>query len=351
MKRGIGVSFSALCGKQDTPDGYIGFWRNKKGDWAMRKLLLGVVFALVATAAQASDLPVKGYSQVAPVPTWTGFYLGGQLGYGYSNDSLDVGNTTATQFNCCGSFIPGGFHYPASGTSTSGSLNVGGDGFFGGIVGGYDYQLTSLGGFPVVIGAVADIDWTDMGGSANQSFGSLPQFNVPIGPPGGINIGLPTRIAVNSEWGMNWLATIRARLGVQVGSPNLLLYVTGGGAVADLSGTNTVSLHTPGLITPGIIPASNGSAVDSWSDTKWGWAIGGGAEYKLLPPHWSLGVEYLYVDLGSRDSTVNTTAVMPVAPAFGLCPGVCPNVTTNATTTLHQNFAMNLVRFSVNYRW
>ena len=37
----------------------------------------------------------------------------------------------------------------------------------------------------------------------------------------------------------------------------------------------------------------------STDTTNWGWTIGGGAEYGI--DNWSLGLEYLYVDLGSAE--------------------------------------------------
>ena len=38
---------------------------------------------------------------------------------------------------------------------------------------------------------------------------------------------------------------------------------------------------------------------DSADDVNWGWTIGAGVEYGI--DNWSLGLEYLYVDLGEAD--------------------------------------------------
>ena len=45
------------------------------------------------------------------------------------------------------------------------------------------------------------------------------------------------------------------------------------------------------------------------SDTKAGWTAGGGVEYAFRN-HWSLGVEYLYMDFGS--TTLNQPAIGPL---------------------------------------
>jgi len=64
--------------------------------------------------------------------------------------------------------------------------------------------------------------------------------------------------------------------------------------------------------------------------TPSGWTIGGGAEL-ALGPNWSARLEYLYVDLG----TVNSTIVVPGAPSL----------------TDSARFQMNVVRAGVNYRF
>jgi outer membrane immunogenic protein len=56
--------------------------------------LSAVSAVLLAGAAQAADLPVKAPVYKAPVVavrTWTGFYIGGNAGYGWS-----AGRTSAT---------------------------------------------------------------------------------------------------------------------------------------------------------------------------------------------------------------------------------------------------------------
>src|SRR5436190_20917806 len=122
----------------------------------MKKLLLSSValFGLSA-AAVAADLPRRQYVAPAPIVavpvfTWTGFYIGGNAGYGFSdnnNDSFDNG------------FLGGGFGSGLSVQTNAGlqpvvpltginNLGLGldnrrnRDGFGGGGQIGYNLQVT-----------------------------------------------------------------------------------------------------------------------------------------------------------------------------------------------------------------
>src|SRR6476661_3939964 len=68
----------------------------------MKKLLLGAVAftALVAGSAMAADQAPRVYRRpvvvAAPVYSWTGFYIGGNIGYSWSNTGTDVAGTGST---------------------------------------------------------------------------------------------------------------------------------------------------------------------------------------------------------------------------------------------------------------
>jgi outer membrane immunogenic protein len=70
------------------------------------------------------------------------------------------------------------------------------------------------------------------------------------------------------------------------------------------------------------------------SETKVGWAAGGGLEY-ALSRNWSVKGEYLYIDLGK----VSSTADSDTAPGFGL------TVNSASRATLHT------VRAGLNYKF
>jgi len=78
--------------------------------------------------------------------------------------------------------------------------------------------------------------------------------------------------------GLDSLGTVRGRVGTLFN--DWLVYATGGWAFGRVSGFDVVK--------------SSGDAMYN------GWTVGGGVE-KRFAPQWSLKLEYLYTDLGSKD--------------------------------------------------
>jgi outer membrane immunogenic protein len=107
----------------------------------------------------------------------------------------------------------------------------------------------------------------------------------------------PFRTTAKFEVNERWIDTLRGRLGHKFGARDeLLLYVTGGVAFAGV---------TAGTCNPN--PCS------SASNKMTGWTVGVAGEWALFPsmpvPHnwWSVKLEYLYVDLGSKDFNLDPT--------------------------------------------
>src|SRR3954465_317207 len=172
----------------------------------MKKILLSSValFGLSA-AAPAADLPRGQYVAPAPIVAvpvfpWTGFYVGVNAGYGFSDrnddnnffNSFAFGGTGLSTLTTGGGLAPVG---PLTGVNTFGftDTNRNRDGFVGGGQIGYNYQFTPGTGF--VVGVEADIQWTDFGHRNNDNFGAfgfngfgngglLTAAPVPPGPPG-----------------------------------------------------------------------------------------------------------------------------------------------------------------------
>src|SRR4051795_5956738 len=108
----------------------------------MKKLLLSSVALFgLSTAALAADLPRRQYIAPAPVVavpvfTWTGFYIGGNAGYGFSNNDNRNGLgrydiTTGNEVAPAGSL--GGLAYDGvSNSVVNGQRNRDNSGFIGG---------------------------------------------------------------------------------------------------------------------------------------------------------------------------------------------------------------------------
>ncbi len=86
-----------------------------------RQILLASVGAIaiaIAGSAVAADLPHRGpppvYLPPPPIFTWSGLYLGGQIGYAWGNDPIDVVDVTGASgpafFNTNPNGVIGGAH-------------------------------------------------------------------------------------------------------------------------------------------------------------------------------------------------------------------------------------------------
>jgi outer membrane immunogenic protein len=213
----------------------------------MKKSLIGLVAvgALIAGPAMAADMqmPVKAPpAPVAPVYSWTGFYLGIEGGGGWADtQQTDTAGTTSGPYRQSGGLV-------------------------GGTV-GYNWQVSN-----VVFGVEADMSWTDIDGSV-----SLPTL---------CTAGQGTVCFTN----MDWLNTDRARLGLAFGTSgvNWLAYITGGAAGAEIhSGQESCNTPIPGAL------ASCGTR------TEWAGVYGGGIE-AMFAQNWSVKVEYLHTDFGTH---------------------------------------------------
>ena len=105
-------------------------------------------------------------------------------------------------------------------------------------------------------------------------------------------------------------SSIRARVGTLV-TPWSLLYVTGGVAFAEISGSFAYagSLYfCPGSSSGAACVSSSTSTVATattavtWSDTRVGSTVGAGWETEIAPP-WKVRGEYRYTDFGSYTKT------------------------------------------------
>jgi outer membrane immunogenic protein len=290
----------------------------------MKKLFFGAV-ALTGLmgSAFAADLPLYKAPPPAPVYSWTGFYLGANVGYGMSMDKASS-NTLAGNGDIVvapGTQLYGGpqnFDLAAKGWSGGGQL-------------GYNLQWTPS----WVIGFETDIQ----GQSMSDSQACIMACNTPTA----INfsqgaVRFPVMFGNNSSgYNIDWFGTVRGRLGYTFGPS--LLYVTGGLAYGNVQTNSAVAGNT--------FFAGNGATVNNFSGavntsgTKTGWVLGAGIEAALWS-NWTVKAEYLYMDFGSVTENYNTVFTSSVFGQTGQTAGI--RTVTNEITE-------QVFRVGLNYKF
>jgi outer membrane immunogenic protein len=220
----------------------------------MKRLAIALLAATglsvgLSQIASAADLPVKAPAYKAPFVTqynWTGFYVGGNVGYGWAQ----VKPGTISLYG------------PAFAGSIDG-IDYSPKGVIGGAQAGYNHQFSNN----MLLGLEADFSAAGINGAV---------YN-------------PTNSTSTSK--IDRLATARARAGFVM--DRALIYGTGGLAVAHAKTTldDYYPQNTPP--DPTVITTSDAAIY-------LGWTAGAGAEF-ALSPNWTVKAEYLYVDLGSKD--------------------------------------------------
>jgi len=226
----------------------------------------------------AGGLPsVKGAPLPAPLPPlWSGLYAGLNAGARIAGDDAVSHTTYATG---------PGFD---AGTVLAGTYPVrfyNGAGFIGGAQAGYNYQLALGKGMKdLVLGLETDIQGLT---ASDSQYVSNTQISY-LSPFGHVFTGS------NYSRSIDYLGTLRARIGLVL-KPTVLAYATGGLAYGGVSfsgqGMGDIMTSTGAV-------AGVGFGGSSLSDTKGGYALGGGVEWMFLP-NWSLKAEYLYYNLGT----------------------------------------------------
>jgi outer membrane immunogenic protein len=214
----------------------------------MLPLLLG------CSIAQAADLPQPPppsvmratFIPIAPPFSWTGFYGGGNIGWGWTNVSLTDAGPAPFGF---GPVFP-------LGSTTSLTQN----GFLAGAQIGANWQIHEF-----VLGAEADFDATTIRNSQGITGAGTGSYKDP------------------------WIATLAARFGWAAN--RTLFYGKAGGAFMDEKYSAS---------------ASDGSSL-SGSFSRWGWVVGAGVEYAVTD-NVTLKAEYNYLDFGSTNQTLTPNA-------------------------------------------
>jgi outer membrane immunogenic protein len=266
----------------------------------MNKLLTAIAaLGLIGTTAFAADLAVPPTVAVVTPWSWTGFYLGGDIGVKTMHNKWTatslydgVGPTPAFPAN------------PIDGSSPRiydlASFRAGG-------YVGYNWQFS-----PTWLGGIeGDAAWAN----DSQTQAGLPGCAVAPLCVGGGAVVTPNGLPFGGDTAsvkMLWDASARVRLGYLV-TPDLLLYGTGGAAwqnieVSGRCGSPVVSSAYCLTLTGS--PAFPGV---TQSTTLVGWTVGVGLEHHVWG-NWLLRAEYRFADFGSWNSNF---AFLPPAPAVG----------------------------------
>jgi outer membrane immunogenic protein len=216
----------------------------------MKKLVI-VASALVlgSASASAADLAYKA----APPPmamaiyNWSGFYVGGNAGWGNSHDcwtrTATLGAVTHVSEGC----------HDASGGTIGGQV-------------GYRWQAG-----PWLFGLEAQGNWADFSGS---------------------NISLVSAATTNRTR-MDAFGLFTGQVGYAWG--NVLGYVKGGAAI---TGNRYEGLST-----------ASGAVVDRVTDSRWGATVGAGIEYGFAP-NWSAALEYDHLFMGTNNYGMTNVATL-----------------------------------------
>jgi len=251
-------------------------------------LLSSAIAVVCSTIAAAADFPAAPAYKAPPAySSWTGYYFGGNLGYGWgrSENNVQVTGLPATLFGIPTASL-------ARGDIDHQDVN----GALGGFQSGYNWQVGSF-----VMGMESDLQ---LAGQKNHT-----QY---------CNLGGTTCAvaSIDASHKLSWFGTARSRIGYLV-TPGALVYGTAGAAYGQVKTDYTLNLvNTP-------------FASASFKDVKAGWTAGGGVEFAIAG-NWSTKLEYLYVDLGKNEIVASVGGV---------------------TTTFERKFTDHIARLGVNYRF
>jgi len=255
---------------------------------------------------------------------------------------------------------------PALGLAQTGVSNISQNGFIGGVQIGYNYQWQQN----YILGAEADFQGSTIKGNGVLSGGGYnsasmsSSYNQPaFGETQAVTSSTITNISGSTvgntaiSTGINWLGTVRGRIGYLF-LPTLQVYGTAGlaygNAYANVSQwaatSNSSSVSTNG------VPANAGSGVGTQmafgsgrsNSTLVGWSAGGGVEWMFMP-NWSAKFEGLYYNLGS--SNVQTYSLGSAAQSLTVTGGnvAYPAVLAVGRTQVTYNGA--IARAGVNYHF
>jgi outer membrane immunogenic protein len=251
------------------------------GSVAMRRLLLAAMMFGAASGAQAADMPdfLRGSLPASSTPTrnWDGWYVGGQVGYAWTN--TNYGKTVVSQTNDL--FRSTELQGPTSQLTLLGRVNGRSPGF--GAFVGRNYQYGE-----VVLGVEANYNYFSTLGTSTA--GTLGPIEFPAGitlPANATSAVDAVTLSGNAALQVRDETTFRGRAGWATG--DFLPYMFGGLAVGRMDATRTVTssvertiFNTNGTSNTFSLPQFSLTTTDGRSNNYVvGWTAGLGMEYML----------------------------------------------------------------------
>lgn len=268
----------------------------------MKVVFAGLVMAAPLGIADLASAGTAPKPRVAPsAPSWSGFYIGMHAGYGFARSTA----TSRPELAGAPLYAPMSFDMGDSSP------------LFGGHI-GYSWQSGNW-----VFGIEGEISVVGNGRSESEA---------PIMLAG------PTQFAAFGadsfmRQEVNWLASVRGRLGYAFGAG--LLYATGGAAFANIDYQANTSDSR-------FLCSGSGCAMPAAFDrTRPGWVIGGGYEWPFAP-NWTLRSEYLFYRF---TGTSNTAPVVGAGPGSPTCLATCRTSYEWSALDLHT------MRLGLSYKW
>jgi outer membrane immunogenic protein len=243
----------------------------------MRKLIAAAagLSALLSLpmAATAADLPaaapppVKAPVYEPPPFSWTGFYLGGNLGGAWASNNWTLTDPTFT----------------------TGFVSPGDDNFIGGGQLGFNYQMGNF-----VWGVEGEAEYF-----ANNNGNAALTALAPV-TANGVTAADTLQVVSNNTW----MATVAARFGFAL--DRTLYYAKAGWGWVGNSGLTFTD-------------QTSGGAISLNSFNQNGWLVGAGVEFAFAY-NWTVKLEYSYLNLGSQTFTVPATAPIVASDTFTTGP-------------------------------
>jgi opacity protein-like surface antigen len=252
------------------------------------KKVVAAAFAigLGSCFVHAADMPMAPPVPIA-VWSWTGLYIGGNVGAGFGSAALT---------DPAGAPIYGN--------------NIRSPAVLGGVQVGYNWQIPNT---AFVVGAEADASAMGADGSMTclASSGYFFSANCRVRPEA--------------------IGSLTGRVGFATGPHGRTLFYAKGGLAWMEDRVD--------ITTNGFVPIAG--TVTSFEGVRWGWTAGAGID-RALTPAWSFRLEYDFAKFGDLSMATPTSAVQPFPPFFPYfaTPGGNASISQNVQT----------VKVSLNYK-